>query len=73
MHALNKNDSTSDVSYGERMFSKALTNYSKQQELCSFTRFETQCWTPEALLKTPQKCVFGVFLNHTRIALVCEN
>ena len=24
-------------------------------------------------LKHAKKCVFGVFLNHTRIALVCKN
>ena len=41
----------------------------KQQELCSFTRFETQCRTPEAPHKTPQKvCVWCVFESHTHSA-----
>ena len=61
MHALDKNDSTSDVSYGERMFSKAISNYSEQQEVCSFTRLWTQCRPPESQHSNTRKSVCLVY------------
>ena len=41
------------------------------EELCSFTRFETQCRTPESPHKnTAKMCVWCVFETHTHSARV---